>query len=303
MILKELKVYSENVVNEVHNLEQICKDQDNLQGSIFVDTTMNFNQEMNSIFLMYDGNQLISLLTMFVPTQHEAEITALTLPSHRGKGYFKELLAKAVEELIKYEIPEVLFVIESQSITGKQVIPHLRAQYDFTDYSMRLDDRKFVPLASNRLKYLKPSEEDLQRLIDTSMRIGEDCYEDAQGRIMKSFQSVTREQYLGILNDEIIGIGSSSRDEDEVSIFGFGITPEFRSMGYGYDLLHLIVEQLKQSGIREIVIEVDSNNLHAFSLYQKCGFQIETAFEYYRKKTNELNVIHRSLIEKPRNLH
>jgi ribosomal protein S18 acetylase RimI-like enzyme len=289
LILKELKVYSENVVNEVQYLEQICKDQDNLKGSIFVDTTMNFNQEMNSIFLMYDGNQLISLLTMFVPTQHEAEITALTLPSHRGKGYFKELLFKAVEELINYEIPEVLFVLESQSITGKHVITHFAAQYDFTEYSMRLDDRKYVPLASNRLKYLNPSEEDLKRLIDTSMRIFEDSYEDAQGMIVNSFQSVTRDQYLGILNDEIIGMGSSSFDGDEVSIFGFGITPEFRSKGYGFDLLHLIVEHLRQSGIREIVIEVDSNNTRAFNLYQKFGFQIETAFDYYRKRTNECN--------------
>lgn len=289
MILKELKVYSENVENEMHHLEQICQDQDNLKGSIFVDTTMNFSQEMNSIFLMYDGNQLISLLTVFVPTQQEAEITALTLPSQRGKGYFKELLSKAVEELIKYEIPEVLFVLESQSNTGKHVVARLAAQYDFTEYSMSLDVRKYVPLASNRLKYLKPSEEDLKRLIDTSMRIFDDSYEDTQGMITNIFQSITRDQYLGILNDEIIGMGSSSRDGDEVSIFGFGITPEFRSKGYGYDLLHLIVENLRQSGIREIVIEVDSNNTHAFNLYQKFGFQIDTAFEYYRKKTNECN--------------
>jgi len=285
--LKALKDYSENVVNEVHYLEQICKKHDNLKGSIFVDTTMNFNQQMNSIFLMYDGNQLISLLTMFVPTQNEAEITALTLPSHRSKGYFKQLLSKSCEELIKYGIPEILFVVESQSMTGKQVISHLAAQYDFTEYSMRLDHRHYVPLSKNRLTYLNPSEEDLTRLIQTSMKIFEDSYEEAQGIIMNIFQSVTRDTYLGILKGEIIGMGSSSRDGDEVSIFGFGITPEFRSKGYGQDLLHLIVEQLIQSGIREIVIEVDSNNSHAFNLYQKFGFQIEAAYEYHRKKTRE----------------
>lgn len=289
MILKELKDYSDKVVNEVHRLEQICKKKDKLKGSIFVDTTLNFNQEMNSIFLMYDGNRLISVLTMFVPTQHEAEITALTLPSHRGKGFFKKLLSKAVEELIKYEIPEVLFVVESQSMTGKLVSLHLTAQYDFTEYSMRLDERRHVPLVSNRLKYLRPCEEDLKRLIDTSMRIFEDTHDDAEGIVMNIFKSVTRDQYLGILNDEIIGMGSSSREGDEVSIFGFGITPEFRSMGYGCELLHLIVEQLRQSGVREIVIEVDSNNTHAFNLYQKVGFQIETAFEYYRKTTTEMS--------------
>jgi len=289
LILKALKDYRENVVNEVHDLEEICKKQDNLKGSIFVDTTMNFNQDMNSIFLMYEGSQLISLLTMFVPTQNEAEITALTLPSYRGKGYFNKLLLEAVKELIKYEIPEVLFVLESQSITGKRVITHFGAQYDFTEYSMRLNYRRYVPLSSNRLTYLNPSEEDLKRLINTSMKIFEDSYEDAQGMILNIFQSVTRDQYLGILNDEIIGMGSSSRDGDEVSIFGFGIIPKFRSKGYGHDLLHLIVEHLIQSGIREIVIEVDSNNTHAFNLYQAFGFQIETAFEYHRKKTNECN--------------
>ncbi len=290
MILKKLNAYSDNVVNDMDRLEQICKEQDKLQGSIFVDTTMNFNQEMNSIFLMYDGDQLISLLTMFVPTQQEAEITALTLPSHRGEGYFKELLAKAVAELSKYEIPEVLFVIESQSITGKQVITHLAAQYVFTEYSMGLEVRKYVPRAQNRLKYLKPSEQDLERLIDISMRIFQESYEDTQSMIVNIFKSGTRQQYLGILNGEIIGMGSSRRDGDEVSIFGFGITPEFRSQGYGYDLLHLIVAQLSQQpGIRKIVIEVDSDNKHAFKLYQKLGFQIETAFEYYRKHMPEVN--------------
>ena len=288
MILKELKEYNNKVVNEVHHLEQICKKHDNLTGSIFVDTTMNFNQEMKSIFLLYDGKQLISMLTMFVPTHQEAEITALTLPSQRGNGYFQKLLFKAVEQLIKYEIQEVLFVVERQSMTGKQVITHLAAQYDYTEYCMRLDDRNYVPLALNRLKYLKPCEEDLKRLVDTSMKIFEDSYEDAQGIINNIFQSVTRDQYLGILNDDIIGMGSSSCDGDEASIFGFGITPEFRSKGYGYDLLHLIVEQLRHSGIREIVIEVDSINAHAFNLYQKFGFQIETAFEYYRKRTDDL---------------
>lgn len=289
LILKELKDYSDSIVNEVLDLEQICKDNDNLKGSIFVDTTMNFNQELSSIFLMYDGNQLISLLTMFVPTQKEAEITALTLPSHRGNGYFKELLSKAVEELIRYDISEVLFVVESQSITGKHVVTHLAAQYDFTEYSMKLDARKYVPLSSNRLKYLKPKKIDIERLIETRMRIFEDSYENARGIIMDIFQSVTREQYLGILNDEIIGIGSTSRDGDEVSIFGFGLTPEFRGKGYGFDLLHLIVDYLRQSGLRKIVIEVDSNNTHAFKLYKKFGFQIESAFEYYRKKTNKCN--------------
>lgn len=101
--------------------------------------------------------------------------------------------------------------------------------------------------------------------------------------IINSFQSDTREQFLGLLHDEVIGMGSVGSEGDDVSIFGFGIVPEYRNQGYGSELLHLIVESLRQRGKNKITIEVNSNNIHAFKLYQTFGFKIKTAFEYYRK--------------------
>lgn len=283
MNIKTLNILSENEVNTIRDLEKICKEHDGIKGSVFLDTSMNSNHEMNSMFLLYEKERLISVLIMFIPTQQEVEISAFTLPSCRGKGHFKVLLSKAKEELKKYEFPEILFVCESQSVIGKQVIMHLSAQYDFTEYSMKLDVEKYVPKDSNRLTYLKPGKNDFDKLIGLRMEVFGEGHEEAQGKVLNSFESGTRDQYLGVLDEKVIGLGSVSHEEDEVMICGFGIVSEFRSKGYGRDLLHLIVESLRLSGETKIMIEVDSNNAHAFHLYQTFGFEIKTALEYYRK--------------------
>ena len=48
-------------------------------------------------------------------SQQEAEISAFTLPEYRCNGYFKLLLSKAIQELNKFNIRDILFVCEKQS--------------------------------------------------------------------------------------------------------------------------------------------------------------------------------------------
>jgi len=53
------------------------------------------------------------------------------------------------------------------------------------------------------------------------------AYEEANSRINDCIESEFREQYLAVLNDEIIGLCSINQEEDEVSIFGLGIVPDY----------------------------------------------------------------------------
>lgn len=288
MIIKSYNRLREKTINEVLSLEDGCKKHDNLQGSVFLDTSLNFNQHIKSIFLLFENDKLISMLSMFIPTQLEAEISAYTSPEYRHEGYFKALLTKAVAELRKYEIPSLLFVCESQSSSGKQLIADLNTEYDHTEYFMRSKKNSYEARARYRLKLLKPDVKNLDKLIDTSMRTFNDTYEDSKTLIENCFGLKNREQYLAVLNDQIIGLGSVNLEGDEGSIFGFGIVPEYRGQGYGTELLHLIVASLRQRGKTEITLEVNSENAHALELYKKSGFQIEVAFEYHRKKVSEI---------------
>lgn len=276
----------DKALNDVLKLEEICNKYDNLLGSMFLDSSLNFDQRIKTVFLLYEHRQLISMLSMFIPTQLEAEITGYTLPRKRGKGHFKALLAKAVEELRKYHIPQILFVCETQSIAGKQVMEVLKTEYEHTEYFMRLDLSGFVsnhlPASGDRLMLVRTKSDDIEKVIETSIKAFDESYEEANSRIENCLESETREQYLAILNGERIGLVSTNQEDGVGSIFGFGIVPEHRGKGYGEELLHLIVNRLRQGGKTEIILDVNSENENALELYKKFGFEIESAYDYYR---------------------
>ncbi|MDO0822287.1 GNAT family N-acetyltransferase [Desulfosporosinus nitroreducens] len=285
MTIRAYVSLSQKAIAEVLDLEGICIDHDSLRGSVFLDSSLNINQQIKSFFLLYKNGKLISMLSMFIPTKNEAEITAYTQPKFRGKGYFKSLLGKAVEELRAFDIPELLFVCESPSIPGKRVIDALNADYDHTEYFMRFDRASYTRLNRYRLILSKAEQKDLEKAIAANMKVFGDSREESKNLIKNCFSSDTREQYFAVLDDEIIGVVSVNLEEEDVSIFGFGIVPEYRSKGYGKELLHLIVDDLLHRGRSGITIDVNNENADALELYQKTGFHIEAAYEYYRKKS------------------
>ena len=56
------------------------------------------------------------------------------------------------------------------------------------------------------------------------------------------------------------------------NIFGLGILPEYRGLGYGKDLLNALLARIPTD--KKIYLQVSSRNAAAFQLYQKSGFKI-----------------------------
>ena len=70
--------------------------------------------------------------------------------------------------------------------------------------------------------------------------------------------------------------------EAETYISGFCIFPEYRGKGYGTAILTDTVQQLVTRGHQNVTLEVEANNRGALSLYERCGFAVSTAYDYYR---------------------
>ncbi|MDF2880326.1 MAG: acetyltransferase [Clostridiaceae bacterium] len=287
MIIKSYNRTNEKIIREIRELERICKKYDGIKKDIYLDYSINFNDKMESLFLLYEHKKLISLISMFVPTQREAEISAYTLPEYRQNGYFKELLSKAVAELQKYNVLDFLFVCESQSKNAKKVIEKLGGKYDFTEYLLRYNklniDIRNLPI--NSVELYEANLKDTETLINMSKEIFHDSYEEAESFVSKTFNSDTRRQYIATVNNEPVGMCSVNFEDKESSIFGLGILPEYQGNGYGKQMLNLILRNTAEENIKNIFIEVDSTNEKAFNLYKNNGFEIEVAFEYYRKGT------------------
>lgn len=286
--IRKLTKFNEKVIKEIREVEVICKNHDGVNGNLFLDTSMNFHQDIKSIFLLYKDNRLVSLLTMFIPMNEEAEISAYTLPEYRRKGYFKRLLEEAIEEVKKYRIPHLMFICEPESNDGLETIKQLNGELDFIEYSLRYNKPSSEMKIKNapNISLQRAEQNDLDGIIRLSQEIFNDDYEVAKSIITKTLEVNNRIQYVAKLEGKRIGIGSVSFENKEASIFGVGLSPKYQGKGFGRELIMLIVNELKSKGIENIMIEVDSLNERAFKLYKSCGFQVEASFHYFRKSVS-----------------
>ncbi len=286
--IRKLTNFNEKVSKEIREVEGICKNHDGVNGNLYLDTSMNFHQDIKSIFLLYKDNRLVSLLTMFIPMNEEAEISAYTLPEYRRKGYFKRLLEEAIEEVKKYHIPYLMFICEPESNDGLETIKKLNAELDFTEYSLRYNSSSSEMKLKNapNISLQKAEQNDLDGIISLSQEIFNDDFEVAKSIITKTLEANNRIQYVAKLEGKRIGIGSVSLENNEASIFGVGVSPKYQGKGFGRELIMLIINELNSKGIENIMIEVDSLNERAFKLYKSCGFQVEASFHYFRKNVS-----------------
>ena len=86
------------------------------------------------------------------------------------------------------------------------------------------------------------------------------------------------------LDGEFIGMGGVSFEQDGAYIFGFGIIPKYQGKGHGKAMLKLMLKDLIEKNVEKIMIDVNSENEKAYNLYKKYGFEVQTAFEYFRIK-------------------
>lgn len=275
---------NEDIISKIRELEKQCKVHDKLNADICLETSLNIDPSMNSIFLYYEEGRLISVLSIFMPSGEEAEITACTLPEFRKKGYFKQLLKEAKRELMKYQPIDILFVCEPQSLDGVATIQKLGADLDFTEYLLRYsgETSKEIQLKRSEMILRKAEVEDIEPLIMLSQEIFEDEYEDAKSLITKSLEVTNRTQYIITLEGNPIGLVAVFIEDMEASIFGLGVLSNLQGQGFGREILIQLIELLKKQGIDNISLEVDSSNQNAFHLYKKCGFVVSASYDYYR---------------------
>lgn len=70
----------------------------------------------------------------------------------------------------------------------------------------------------------------------------------------------------------VIGYVGASFVLDEAEIGNICVLPEYRGQGVGKALFTALLDALKEHGIKEVFLEVESDNESAVALYEKAGF-------------------------------
>ena len=87
-----------------------------------------------------------------------------------------------------------------------------------------------------------------------------------------------------VLEKQIIGFLQFSLNKSDCDIISIGVIQKFQKMGYG----KLLVEYLKSLNLKNIFVEVSSNNINAIMFYYNLNFlKIGLRKNYYKKKKSD----------------
>ena len=87
-----------------------------------------------------------------------------------------------------------------------------------------------------------------------------------------------------VLEKQIIGFLQFSLNKSDCDIISIGVTQKFQKMGYG----KLLVEYLKSLNLKNIFVEVSTNNINAIMFYYSLNFlKIGLRKNYYRKQRSD----------------
>ena len=87
-----------------------------------------------------------------------------------------------------------------------------------------------------------------------------------------------------VLEMQIIGFLQFSLNESDCDIISIGVIQKFQKMGHG----KLLVEHLKSLNLRNIFVEVSTNNINAIMFYFSLNFlKIGLRKNYYKKQRSD----------------
>ncbi|WP_416334881.1 ribosomal protein S18-alanine N-acetyltransferase [Anaerococcus sp. DFU013_CI05] len=93
--------------------------------------------------------------------------------------------------------------------------------------------------------------------------------------------------YVAEVDGKVVGFYISSHVMDEAEIFTIAVNKKYKKMGIATALLNHLVETSLSKNIKEVWLEVSTNNIPAINLYKKFGFEIMGIRKNYYQKLGE----------------
>lgn len=270
-------------MDSIIQLENLCKDKEDLKGNIFLSGELNFDENLDCFYLLYNPDQtdeLIGFLSIFAPSRAEAELYAYTHPAFRERGCFNSLLEEALKKLSVYSIENILFVHEPNGKAAQKVLRTLDAVYQYSEFFMTWNGRLGLqPRKEHEVTLVEAVEEDLELLVSVHCDAFQELEEEAHdfiGYVLKKRDTCA---YKLMRDDKGIGMCACSLLAGQDMLFGIGIRREYQGKGYGEELVRQFLANFRRV-TSVVTLEVSSRNQPALCLYKKMGFEITTQFDY-----------------------
>ena len=266
---------------EIKILADICEAYEQLHMKLNWDTLRSRPQDQTNDFLYYEHGTLVGFLAFFSFNSLEGEVSGMVHPEHRRKGIFTQLFTGARVECQRRNIPTLLLIVEHNSQSGQGFAASLKPGYQHSEYKMELTEAKTLPELDSHLHYRLAKPDETSILVHITAISFDLPEQDVTWYAERKAEDTKSRIYIALLDEIYIGKLDVSLNEREAYIAGFGVLPPYRGRGYGRQILAQTIREIRATGQNNIVLEVATENKNALSLYQSCGFQEVSSYDYY----------------------
>jgi ribosomal protein S18 acetylase RimI-like enzyme len=240
-------------------------------------------------FLYYKDGKIAGYLALDDRGVETKELFGMVHPAYRRQGIFRSLFQAAKEICRSRGVKHLVLACERSSPSGQAFVRSVGASYDFSEHEMVLTD--FCPRYQfdHHLSIQMAGVDDIKALAFVQAAAFSDSEVVVRRRITTFMTRPLCRYYLVTFGEESVGceeLVGSLRVElmDEIGIYAFGIHPAYRGRGYGRQMLEEVIYRMRagqDTSQKAIVLDVETDNVHALSLYHSCGFQIRATYDYY----------------------
>lgn len=275
-----------NDYKNIKSLENTCLAHDKTSLKLELDYKLS-NGKLNGMdlvnineFMYFNNDELIGYLGICDFGGEEIEVNGMVHPEYRMMGVFKKLFSLAHDEWKKRKSSSMLLLSDHDSSAGIEFIKTVCDVYAHSEYDMLLNNHKFQGNNYNRLKLRKVTKDDAseisrQNSIYFNMEFIEEDNIETDGGIYKNIT------YMAENKDGAIGKVRIEINNKQGGIYGLGVLPEYRGLGYGREILSLAIEELMKNNAESIFLQVLTDNKNALNLYKSCGFEERYTMDYF----------------------
>lgn len=266
---------------EIERLATLCNAHDGLDLKLNLETLRARPGDQTNDFLYYMHDQLVGYLAVFSFNSQEAELSGMVHPDHRRHGIFSALFNEAKRECRQRNIPTILLIVEQAAEAGQAFVKKQPVQYHHSEYKMVLEEARLPATFDARLQFRAARLEDAPMMAHITAQAFGMAENEVDWYSKNIMEQSMRRYYVGVLDGNVIGKIDVVLGTSEASIYGFAVLLAYQGRGYGRQILARTIQAIQGTGQQHIALEVATENKHALTLYQSCGFRETGGYDYY----------------------
>jgi len=286
--------------NNLKELEAVCTKEDiNLkleleyklsQQSLTAEaqalTEKDFRSSCMKEYIYYSQGRPVSYLGICNFGGNVYELNGMTHPDFRNKGIFRRLYEHAFTECRLANKKSLLLLTDGNSPSGNSFVKTVGGVLSFSEYRMELLAGEYAArnndlnngLSQVVLVEAQPGDISLLHECDKLLFGDEENEEEAE------YISSIDNSYLIKKEDITIGKIKIDFSENTGFIYGFGILPDYRGLGYGKAAIGEALKEIFSRGLEKAALDVAAANDRALYIYTGNGFKEVSVMRYYEVK-------------------